>query len=451
VHSRGITFYGDKVFAATLDGRLIAIDAKTGKQVWSVRTFPEDAPLYITGAPKAFKGKVLIGNGGTEIGPSRGFVTAYDAETGEEAWKFYIVPGNPADGFENEAMEMAAETWTGEWWKHGGGGNAWHGFTYDPDLDTLYIGTGNGSPWNRNIRSPDGGDNLFLCSIVALDPDTGEYKLALPDGAGRDLGLQLQHGHRAGRSDDRRQGGQGAAARAEERVLLRDRPADRRADLRRAVRRRQLGDPRGPRDRPSGGSPRRALRGGPVQYHAGPLGRAQLARHVLQPGHRTRLHPHAAHEARLRRQGIDRELPVRAVSRRRRVNITWPEEQPRDYPASLQAWDPVAQRRVWEIPQQTLLERRHADHRRQPGLPGPGGRQASRLRCAQRRCTAGRSTPGSASPLRRSRTSIGGRQYVALLVGFGGGYSGLGGPDAADLGWSYQATDPAAHRLRTGR
>ncbi|MEJ2604608.1 MAG: PQQ-binding-like beta-propeller repeat protein, partial [Gammaproteobacteria bacterium] len=176
VHNRGLTFYGDKVYTATWDGRLIAIDAKTGEKVWSVRTFPEDAALYITGAPKAFKGKVLIGNGGTETGPNRGFVTAYDAETGEEAWKFWIVPGNPADGFENAAMEMAAETWTGEWWKHGGGGNAWHGFTYDPEFDAVYIGTGNGSPWNRNIRSPDGGDNLFLCSVVALDPDTGEYR-----------------------------------------------------------------------------------------------------------------------------------------------------------------------------------------------------------------------------------------------------------------------------------
>jgi quinohemoprotein ethanol dehydrogenase len=102
-------------------------------------------------------------------------VTAYDAETGEQAWRFWIVPGNPADGFENDAMRMAAETWTGEWWVHGGGGNAWHGFTYDAELDQLYIGTGNGSPWNQKVRSPGGGDNLFLCSIVALDPDTGEY------------------------------------------------------------------------------------------------------------------------------------------------------------------------------------------------------------------------------------------------------------------------------------
>ncbi len=175
-HNRGIGLWKDKLYVATWDGRLIAVDRATGEELWSVRTFPAEEPMYITGAPKIFKGKVLVGNGGTENGPNRGYVTAYDAETGEQAWRFWIVPGNPADGFENDAMRMAAETWTGEWWKFGGGGNAWHGFTYDPELDTLYVGTGNGAPWNRKVRSPEGGDNLFLCSIVALDPDTGEYK-----------------------------------------------------------------------------------------------------------------------------------------------------------------------------------------------------------------------------------------------------------------------------------
>ncbi|MEX0323117.1 MAG: PQQ-dependent dehydrogenase, methanol/ethanol family [Puniceicoccaceae bacterium] len=176
VHNRGLSFSHGRIYAATWDGRLRALDYKTGELLWSVTTFNPNRALYITGTPKAFKDKVLIGNGGTENGPTRGWVTAYDAATGREAWKFYIVPGNPADGFENAAMEMAAETWTGEWWINGGGGNAWHGFTYDAELDTLYIGTGNGSPWNRKARSPDGGDNLFLCSIVALDPDTGEYR-----------------------------------------------------------------------------------------------------------------------------------------------------------------------------------------------------------------------------------------------------------------------------------
>ncbi len=174
-HSRGIAFWNGKVYVATWDGRLNAVDATNGQELWSTMTVDPEKALYITGAPKVFKGKVLIGNGGTENGAARGYVTAYDAETGKQAWRFFIVPGNPADGFENPAMEMAAKTWTGEWWRFGGGGNAWHGFTYDPELNQLYIGTGNGSPWNQKIRSPGGGDNLFLSSIVALNPDNGEY------------------------------------------------------------------------------------------------------------------------------------------------------------------------------------------------------------------------------------------------------------------------------------
>ena len=111
VHNRGLSAYGDKIFAATWDGRLQALERTTGKLLWSTRTFGLDEPLYITGAPKAFKGKVLIGNGGTEAGPTRGYVSAYDAQTGALAWRFYIVPGNPADGFEDDAMKMAADTW----------------------------------------------------------------------------------------------------------------------------------------------------------------------------------------------------------------------------------------------------------------------------------------------------------------------------------------------------
>ena len=174
--SRGLAYWQGKVYDATVDGRLIAIDAATGKELWSTMTVDPRKALFITGAPKVFKGKVIIGNGGTEWGPARGYVTAYDAETGKQAWRFWVVPGNPADGFENKTMEMAAKTWNGEWWKHGGGGTVWNGITYDPEFNQVLIGTGNGSPWNQKIRSPGGGDNLFLCSIVAVDADTGEYK-----------------------------------------------------------------------------------------------------------------------------------------------------------------------------------------------------------------------------------------------------------------------------------
>lgn len=173
--SRGITYWNGKLYTGVQDGRLFALDAKTGSLVWETLTTTPGDNRYITGAPRVFNGKVIIGHGGADFGHVRGYVTAYDAETGTQAWRFYIVPGNPDDGFENAAMEAAAKTWTGQWWKYGGGGTAWNAMTYDPEFNRVYIGTGNGSPWNAKLRSPEGGDNLYLCSVVALDADTGEY------------------------------------------------------------------------------------------------------------------------------------------------------------------------------------------------------------------------------------------------------------------------------------
>ena len=172
---RGIVYSNNKVFTGTVDGRLIAIDAKKGTLVWSANTTKKNDGRYISGPPYIIGDKVIIGHGGADFRPVRGYVTAYDLNSGEEAWRFFIVPGNPKDGFENEAMRLAAKTWTGEWWKHGGGGTAWHAMAFDPELNYVYIGTGNGAPWNQKIRSPEGGDNLFLSSIVALDADTGDY------------------------------------------------------------------------------------------------------------------------------------------------------------------------------------------------------------------------------------------------------------------------------------
>jgi len=172
--SRGVAVSNGKVFIGALDGRLIALDARTGTPIWSVQTTDTDWPYTITGAPRVVEGKVLIGNAGAELGV-RGYISAYDAETGKLAWRFHAVPGNPADGFENDAMAQAAKTWTGEWWKSGGGGTIWDAIAYDPELRLVYFGTGNGSPWVRKFRSPGGGDNLFLSSIVAVRADTGEY------------------------------------------------------------------------------------------------------------------------------------------------------------------------------------------------------------------------------------------------------------------------------------
>jgi PQQ-dependent dehydrogenase (methanol/ethanol family) len=175
VVNRGAAVWNGKVYVGTIDGRLVAIDAATGTQAWETDTLVRrDVAYTITGAPRVVKGKVIIGNGGAEYGV-RGYVSAYDAETGKLAWRFFTVPGDPSLGFENDTMANAAKTWNGEWWKLGGGGTVWDSMAYDPELDLLFIGTGNGSPWNQALRSPGGGDNLFLSSIVALDPDDGSY------------------------------------------------------------------------------------------------------------------------------------------------------------------------------------------------------------------------------------------------------------------------------------
>ena len=171
--NRGPAFYDGKVYVATLDGRLVALDAATGAPVWSVQTTPPGPTYSITGAPRVVQGKVVIGNGGGDYG-ARGYVTAYDAVDGGQVWRFYTVPGDPSQPFEHPALERAAATWTGEWWQRGGGGTAWDSFAYDPEANLLYVGVGNGGPWNRDARSPEGGDNLYLSSILALRPENGD-------------------------------------------------------------------------------------------------------------------------------------------------------------------------------------------------------------------------------------------------------------------------------------
>ena len=176
--SRGIAAWQGKIIVATLDGRLIALAADTGKPIWSTQTLVPGEPLSITGAPRVFDGLVLIGNAGGDFG-ARGYVSAYRVDTGELAWRFYIVPGDPSKGPDAAAsdsvMPMAAKTWSGEWWKTGGGGNDWDTFVFDPQLHLVYFATGNGSPHPAAFRSPGGGDNLFLCSIVAVNVADGRY------------------------------------------------------------------------------------------------------------------------------------------------------------------------------------------------------------------------------------------------------------------------------------
>ena len=437
--SRGVALWNDKVYFGTADGRLIALDARTGEPVWSVMTVDPDLALYITGAPKVFKGKVLIGNGGTENGPARGYVTAYDAETGKQAWRFYIVPGNPADGFESPAMEMAAKTWTGEWWKYGGGGNAWHGFTYDAELDTLYIGTGNGAPWNQKIRSPGGGDNLFLCSIVALDPDTGEYRWHYQTTPGEtwdynsnmdivlaDLEIggktvkALMHAPKNGffYVIDRRTG-----------KLISAEPF---AEMNWAT---KVDLATG---RPVEASGARYESGSAV-IAPGPLGAHNWPSMSFNPrtglAYIPTIHQHHLY--------TDAEVELDTWT-----PPNWKSPSPTegvgvDYTkvvgeptGSLQAWDPVAQKRVWEVPLSASWN---------PGtLTTAGdlvfqGRADGRFVAYHARTGAvlWQSDMGLGIAAPPITYSIKGRQYVALLVGWGAAYAAIGGVQPASLGWAY--------------
>ncbi|MFZ0979886.1 MAG: PQQ-dependent dehydrogenase, methanol/ethanol family [Candidatus Acidiferrales bacterium] len=171
VVNRGVALYKGKVYVGTLDSRLIALDEHSGAPVWSVSTADSTTPYAITSAPRIANGMVVIGNAGGEFGV-RGYISAYDAETGKMVWRSYIVPGDPSKGFESKSMESAAKTWSGEWWKTGGGGAAWEGIVYDPELDLLYFGTGNPTAWYRSLRG--GGDCLYTASILAVHASNGE-------------------------------------------------------------------------------------------------------------------------------------------------------------------------------------------------------------------------------------------------------------------------------------
>ncbi|MEA3265084.1 MAG: PQQ-dependent dehydrogenase, methanol/ethanol family [Pseudomonadota bacterium] len=173
--NRGVALYGNKVYVGTLDGHLVALDAKTGKVVWKKLTIPEGSHMAITGAPRIVKGRVLIGSAGAEYF-TRGYLAAFDAETGDELWRFYTVPGDPSKPQDGKHLDAAVKTWSGDFWKRGGGGTVWDSITYDPKTDLVFFGTANAEPWNPAYRNTDGaGDSLYTASIVAIKPDTGEY------------------------------------------------------------------------------------------------------------------------------------------------------------------------------------------------------------------------------------------------------------------------------------
>ncbi len=175
VVNRGVGLYENKVIVPVIDGRLVALDAATGKPIWEARSEYPQNQYTLTMAPRIAKGKVLVGLSGSEY-PVRGYVDAFDVNTGHRAWRFYTVPGDPKKPVENDAMRKAMPTWSGEWYKMGGGGTVWDGMSYDPEANLVYFGTGNGGPWPEVLRGSKGLDNLYVCSIIAVNPDTGEMK-----------------------------------------------------------------------------------------------------------------------------------------------------------------------------------------------------------------------------------------------------------------------------------
>jgi quinohemoprotein ethanol dehydrogenase len=175
VDNRGAAAWNGKIIFGTLDGRLIALDAKNGRQVWSTKATPDERRYSMTGAPRIANGRIFIGSAGGEF-DARGYVDAYDAETGKQLWRFWTIPGDPAKGFENPTMEMAARTWkTPGWWTSGGGGTVWDAITYDPATDLVIFGTGNGTPGDAVRRDAGRGDNLFMTSLVAVHAKDGSY------------------------------------------------------------------------------------------------------------------------------------------------------------------------------------------------------------------------------------------------------------------------------------
>ncbi|MEO6717210.1 MAG: PQQ-dependent dehydrogenase, methanol/ethanol family [Novosphingobium sp.] len=172
--NRGAAYADGRVFAASLDGRLFALDAKSGKLAWSVQTVPPHSHQFITGAPRTFGDKVIIGQAGADFG-ERGFVAAYDQASGKQVWRFYVTPGSPEQNRGDPAQEAAAKTWNGEFWKVGTGGGPWDSMTFDAELNRIYIGTGNVAPVDPKTRGSEQGDNLYAAGIVAVDADTGKY------------------------------------------------------------------------------------------------------------------------------------------------------------------------------------------------------------------------------------------------------------------------------------
>ena len=357
VVNRGVALYKGKVFVGAFDGRLIALDAATGKPVWEKDTIDGHKGSYtITGAPRVFKGKVIIGNGGAEYGV-RGYITAYDAETGEQKWRWFTVPGDPSKPFEDASMaKRAAKTWdpSGKYWEAGGGGTAWDTMTFDPELNLMYVGTGNGSPWTRKQAQPQGRRQPVPGLDRRAQPRHRQVRLALPGDARRQLGLHRHAADDPGRPQDRRPGAQGDPARAEERLLLRHRPHQRQVHLGQELRRRELGH-RLRQERPADRDRRRASTQQALRQHSrGPSARTTgtRCRSTRRPASSTcRRRTSRSRLVDDKNWKFNENAPVRPQSgtgwnTAKLINAEPPKSKPM---GRLLAWDPVAQKEAWRV------------------------------------------------------------------------------------------------------
>jgi hypothetical protein len=299
-----VAVWEGRVYVAAVDGRLFALDAGTGAKVWEVDTIVDHGQQYSsTGAPQIAGHAVVIGNGGGDMGVGgvRGYVSAYDLNSGELKWRFYTVPGAPGAPFEHPELEAAAKTWDPQRNpQYRGGGTVWDGMAYDPDLNLVYIGTGNSAPYDSRQRGRKPQDNLYVASILALNADTG--RLAWYYQVGLRRGAEIRAGH----ADDRRQGAQGADASQQERLFLRARPRQRQAVLGQEFRHRHVGFTRGPENRTPGTHARCRIPSRTAADLAQRAGCTHLAADVVQPGDRPGLHSRQRGAQPLRGPGTQR-------------------------------------------------------------------------------------------------------------------------------------------------
>ena len=423
VVNRGVAFYKGRVYAAAFDGRLTALDAKSGEVVWSVVTVDQTKAYTVTAAPRVVKGRVIIGNGGAEYG-IRGYISAYNAENGHLDWRFYTVPGDPAQPQEHPELDKAKATWSGDkWWIYGGGGTAWDSMAYDPALNLIYVGTGNGGPWNRFIRSPGGGDNLYLSSILALNPDTGRmawYYQTTPGDSWdynatqhiiladvRIRGAMRQVLMQAPKNGffymlDRKTGELISAEKYVEVTWATG------IDM-------QTGRPKEKR--------RRRLHPRAVPGAAGAARRAQLAADVVQPEDRPRLHSHAGQRAGVSRsRRTSSSVPIRSTSpRAMAASITPAIRRSRSIPAG--CWRGIRLRSRCDGRSST----------RRIGTAARWPRPAISCSRARRRATSSRIAPPTARSCGRRGCGTGtlaapityeidGQQYVSVMAGWGGAF-----------------------------